>query len=155
MILCVYLENVGNSTLRVVTGKLISPSIAPRNALYYGDLKRTPNGRVVKPTPGELDIVELKPGEIAELETIIVPIWKSLNEYTTIYHIGEPLGVLAGCWRGEIETTFDIPWPELKAASLYHGEKSNLPNKAAEPSRPAGTAPAAAGARASVAPGSP
>ena len=132
MILTVYLENTGTGGIRVVTGKLIRASISTRDVWYYADLKRTPNGRVVKPTPVELDIIELKPGDIVELETVVVPVGKSIYEYSAIYEIGESLGAAAECWRGKIKTTFDIPWTDLRAASLYQRRNSKSPNHAPE-----------------------
>jgi hypothetical protein len=109
MTVLVYLENCAKNTLRVVVGKVVTLDAAPRSATYDGCLKKTPDGRLVKPSPGELNLVELNPGEIVELELTIVPTAKGITEYTVVYQITKDLGTLAECWAGRITTSFSVP----------------------------------------------
>jgi hypothetical protein len=109
MTVLVYLENSTKNSLRVAVGKVVTLDAAPRRATYDGRLNKAPDGRLVRPSPGELNLVELNPAEIVELELTIVPTAKGIKEYTIVYQITEDLGTLAGCWAGRITTSFTVP----------------------------------------------
>jgi hypothetical protein len=103
--------------LRVVTGELLLLEISERKATYYGDFEHTPDDRVVKPTPRALDIVELEPGEMVRLKTIIGPMEKTVERYRVIYEISESLGSSVGCWKGKVETAWAMQCPPAKVES--------------------------------------
>jgi hypothetical protein len=98
LIISVYLENVARSSVRVITGEKLELAITAPLASYFGMLEHTPDGRAVKPTPGRLDVVDLRPGEMAELKTIIVPLERTVDTYRIVYDVDESLASEGNCW---------------------------------------------------------
>jgi hypothetical protein len=118
LIVDAYIENIGNRDVRVVTGKLLSLEITRESAVYHGDAEHAPDGKVIRASPGVVDLVELKPGEVAKLGRIVGPVYGDNVDYLVVYEISEALGTMEGCWSGRIESTFKMHWADSKADQL-------------------------------------
>jgi hypothetical protein len=63
----VYLKNYSTDTLHLVVGPTLGPRYSTGLVGYLAVLDSDNEGNTIKPSPGALDIIELKSGEMAKL----------------------------------------------------------------------------------------
>jgi len=98
----IYIKNTTKNVLTLARPRT-GPSSGLNKILYYISVKRSPDGKLLKPSPCDLDLIELKPGEMAELANCSVPVAKgSKLEQEVIYIVSDELKNFYPLWTGTV-----------------------------------------------------
>lgn len=106
-----YLTNISAKPINVVTGSALGPRLST-GLIYYGisivRAEMSPT-EPVKPTPGQLDIVELKPGETVLLKHFRKEINKEASAVRLVYGIDRELKMFyPDVWCDELQVIIPI-----------------------------------------------
>lgn len=109
LVISVYIENVGKESMTVVTSPKRTLNIDSLKAIYWYDLEGV-GGRIVVPDPYALRPLLLKPGTLAKIDELRLPVSslkKTLGqEHATMevsYQIDESLAPWLHVWTGELK----------------------------------------------------
>jgi hypothetical protein len=106
----IYLKNTSNETSYLVTGARLGPIVSPGEVRYITLLDDGGLGVAIKPSPGALDITELKPGEIVSLKKFKQELGKAdPSDLQITYSIDKELKrFYPEAWVGRIKLRFSL-----------------------------------------------
>jgi hypothetical protein len=126
----IYIENTTSKAIKIPLPDR-GPSSGVNILLYYIGIQKTSGGRLIKPSPRELNIIELKPGELTELAIHDIVITKnscSQLKQEIKYVVSDEIKSFYSLWTGTISYTVDMRTSLRKA----EGTNSSMTNKTIE-----------------------
>lgn len=102
-----FLHNVGKSPVRVITSSVNGFHRIPGGFLFSHSIRKV-EGRLVRSKPSQLEIVELRPGEMVELGPVYFTEEESpLNGKRTVlvYKMPSEVAEVYDVWHGRLEVT--------------------------------------------------
>lgn len=99
----VYLKNISSSPLSVVTGVILEPRYSTGLVSYTATVNTNSEGDKIKPSLGVLDILELRPGEVAMLKHFRRRVGKTESKMIVAYTVGASLKEFyPAVWAGDL-----------------------------------------------------
>lgn len=87
-----YLKNCSNEVRSVVTGSILGPRYSSGLISYSATISSGAANIPIKPSPGMLDVVTLKPGEMTKLQHFRCSTQKANNQVVIVsYHVSDDL----------------------------------------------------------------
>jgi hypothetical protein len=107
--LIVFLKNKSDKNINIITGSILDQTSSKNGVLFIGLINYNDGGELIKPSPVQLDIVSLGPGEVAKIRTCHFPLKKvNQDEFDVGYDIDPKFGSIFGCWTGSVEKTINL-----------------------------------------------
>lgn len=105
--------NKSKSSIEVAAGL---PSGGSGDFVAYRYTLREVNGYIIKPSVAKLGVVKLNPGEAAELEEWVSPIFgfDQLPDKVTVVYDSTELREFGLCWSGRLEAEYVMDIPAIK-----------------------------------------
>ena len=98
----IYVVNDGSLAVTVPTGDILKISSNVGSVVMVAGCARTKSGAKIKPTPSQLDAVELRPGDVAQICKVRISFHRSEipDAWNIVYKIDEELTHYYSVWSG-------------------------------------------------------